>query len=200
MDQQAAPSETYAVVELMGHRVIAGRVQECKRFGAEGVLIDVPQVDGNRPWQTFVAGTSLYALTPCSAAEAERHMRRTFQRPPEYLAILPPAAAPAQDESGDQEDMDFLSDVVGALERLLDFPGGYVECLRFRLEFDPQSDTYIVKEGEDAVEGGYLTYTEIFRSANLAEALTHTRPGWADENKEPEEEEDWDDDETEQDY
>jgi hypothetical protein len=52
----------WAVIELMGHVRIAGRVSEVDRYGSKVGRIDVPQADGTFITQ-FFGGSSLYRET-----------------------------------------------------------------------------------------------------------------------------------------
>ena len=62
------PFKGWAVLELMGHRRLAGYVQEVQIAGAGMLRIDVPAADGEAT--QFVSPSSLYALTPCTEATA----------------------------------------------------------------------------------------------------------------------------------
>jgi hypothetical protein len=62
------PFKGWAILELMGHRRLAGFVQEVTLAGAGMLRIDVPGKDGNAT--QFFSPSSVYALTPCSEATA----------------------------------------------------------------------------------------------------------------------------------
>lgn len=65
----AAPEGDYAVVELLGHRTIAGRVSEVERFGAK--FLSVEPIYQN--WlldPVLIGGGSIYQFTSCSALAA----------------------------------------------------------------------------------------------------------------------------------
>jgi hypothetical protein len=69
------PAETapepavFAIVELMGHVRIAGRLTEEERFGAKMGRLDIPQPDGSFVTQHF-GGGSVYRITYCDEATA----------------------------------------------------------------------------------------------------------------------------------
>lgn len=58
--------EGFAIVELMGHVRLAGRVSPAPMFGTELLRIDIPDREGAGYTTQFVSGSSLYRLTPCS--------------------------------------------------------------------------------------------------------------------------------------
>jgi hypothetical protein len=78
--------EQWAIVELMGHVKIAGRVTEEERFGAKLGRVDIPNGD------TFVTqyfnGSSLYRLTP-TTEEIARSVAKSNQPSPVYRWELP---------------------------------------------------------------------------------------------------------------
>jgi hypothetical protein len=57
--------EQYAIVELFGHQVIAGKVSE-EVIGGQGfVRVDVPAIDGQDAFTKFYGAGAIYAITPC---------------------------------------------------------------------------------------------------------------------------------------
>lgn len=54
----------WAILELMGHRRLAGYVSEQQVAGAAFVRIDVPAPDGADATQ-FYSPSSVYCITPC---------------------------------------------------------------------------------------------------------------------------------------
>ena len=95
--ETAAAPEEWAIVELMGHRSLAGRIQEVTRFGAQMLRVDRPFDDGS--WSTtFHGGVSIYQVTPCTEAVARETLRYASDpRPVAPLAhrIEAPRQAPA---------------------------------------------------------------------------------------------------------
>lgn len=53
--------EGWAILELMGHRRLAGYVQEADQYGARMVRIDIPT---EPPATQFYGGNAIYCLTP----------------------------------------------------------------------------------------------------------------------------------------
>lgn len=58
--------EQFAIVELFGHQVIAGKVSEQVIGGQGFVRVDVPPVDGEEGFTKFYGAGAIYALTPCN--------------------------------------------------------------------------------------------------------------------------------------
>jgi len=63
--------DEWALVELMGHQRIAGRVTEAEIGGCKFVRVDVPESDdGRQPMTKFLGPASIYAITPMSEESA----------------------------------------------------------------------------------------------------------------------------------
>lgn len=72
--------DSWAIVELMGHVRIAGRVSEVEVFGGKMGRIDVPV--GADAWATqFFTGQSVYRITPCGEVEARAVAAANQPRP-----------------------------------------------------------------------------------------------------------------------
>ena len=56
--------DEWCVLELMGHRRLAGRVREVQLAGAGFLRLDIPATDGHGPQTQYVAPGSVYALHP----------------------------------------------------------------------------------------------------------------------------------------
>lgn len=69
----------WAIVELMGHVRMAGRVSEAPMFGTALLRIDIP--DGDSYTTQFASGGSIYRLTPCNE-EVARAIARGGQPAP----------------------------------------------------------------------------------------------------------------------
>lgn len=65
------PGDTWAIVELMGHVKIAGKLTEVERFGAKMGRLDIPTADGFVT--QFFGGSSVYRITPVSE-DVARHV------------------------------------------------------------------------------------------------------------------------------
>lgn len=63
MEQNGEKFNTWAIVELMGHRKIGGRVTEQIIAGAPLLRIDVPEVSGQPGFTQFYGPSSIYMAT-----------------------------------------------------------------------------------------------------------------------------------------
>jgi len=97
------PEGDYAIVEILGHRTLVGRVSEVERFGSKLMQIE-PIWRGALIDPVMVSGGSIYFYTPCSrTVAAERAPDAAYQLPPPVRAVMPPAllAAPESDAGWD---------------------------------------------------------------------------------------------------
>jgi hypothetical protein len=79
----------WAVLELMGHRRLGGKVTATTLAGAPVLRIDVPSADG-KAWATqFYAPHAMYALTP-TTEEIARSVAKSNQPSPVYRFELAP--------------------------------------------------------------------------------------------------------------
>lgn len=96
-DQRVPEFEGWAVVELMGHRRLAGYVREASAFGTALLRLDVPGEDDGATYATqYYGGGSIYAVTPCTEEIARAIARRTRETPEAVAYALP---APKRCES-----------------------------------------------------------------------------------------------------
>ncbi len=103
--------EGFAIVELMGHVRMAGQVREVEQFGTKMLQLDVPGLDDCdvKPFTTFVAGASLYRVTPTTEEIAKGVVRAQRPRPvqPYDVDMGRPRIAPVSDaETVDDDDND----------------------------------------------------------------------------------------------
>jgi hypothetical protein len=76
VNQSTEQFETWGVLELMGHKKLAGRISEAQIAGSSLLRIDVPEL-GQRPSFTQYYGVgSVYCLTPTSKAVARQVVGR----------------------------------------------------------------------------------------------------------------------------
>jgi hypothetical protein len=100
------PAGEYAIVEVLGHRTIVGRVEEVERFGTKLMSIE-PLFQGQLLAAVLIGGSSIYQFTPCSAdVAALRQPKENWQLPASIRAALPPEMLPAP-EHEDVEEADF---------------------------------------------------------------------------------------------
>jgi hypothetical protein len=96
------PLETWAVVELMGHVRIAGRVTEEEKFGGKLGRLDIPTEDGGFVTQYFGA-SSVYRLTIVSE-EAARAVATNSRVEPVHSWELPKQLVAAREPQQHDED------------------------------------------------------------------------------------------------
>jgi len=99
--------ETWAVVEVMGHRLFAGLVTEQAIGGVSFVRLDVPEVWSGTvalpPFTKLLGAGSIYAITPCSEQTARAFAAQSRQRAfSEYEA--PRLPAPNEDEKDEKDE------------------------------------------------------------------------------------------------
>ena len=95
--------DTYAIIEVFGHRRLIGRVFEVERYGTKMLRIDIPK-DGDFALgytTQFYGGGSVFSETPCDLDTVKRHYGRL--RPP-------PAALAYRDPEDDEDDSSHLGD------------------------------------------------------------------------------------------
>lgn len=69
--QEQTTFEGWAVLELMGHRRLVGKLSEATIAGASFLRIDIPGADGQETTQ-FYAPSAVYAITPTTEELARR--------------------------------------------------------------------------------------------------------------------------------
>lgn len=81
---ETKPFESWAIVEVMGHRQFAGFVSEQAIGGASFVRVDVPEVKAGEdvlPGFTKLLGAgSIYAISPCTEETARAYAAQSRQR------------------------------------------------------------------------------------------------------------------------
>lgn len=106
------PFEGWAILEIMGHRQVAGLVREVSVFGAQMARVDIPEAPAveeewtapegslNR-WRVrdaqpaipaftqFYGGASVFCMTPVTEAVARSAAARFRQAPPKALDVAP---------------------------------------------------------------------------------------------------------------
>lgn len=64
MEAEKTPFNQWCILELMGHRRLAGRVTEAEIAGKSFLRLDVPHKEGDGYTTQFYAPDSVYAITP----------------------------------------------------------------------------------------------------------------------------------------
>jgi len=96
-----APFAGWTILELLGHRRLAGWLTEAQIAGASFLRLDIPSPDGPTTASQYYSPGSVYAITPTSEATA-RLVARTCQPAPVQRWELPALqTSPGRDEQVD---------------------------------------------------------------------------------------------------
>lgn len=104
-----AKLETWAIVELMGHKVMAGHVEEVEIAGQGFIRLDVPAVEGQQQFTKLLNPSAIYAVTPTDEPTAMRAAGALREKPIHHYA-LQAAALTAGDDEGELIDAEFSDD------------------------------------------------------------------------------------------
>ena len=133
MASSAEPFEGWAILEIMGHRQVAGLVREVNVFGAQMARVDIPDVPAveerwSHPEGTpgrylvrdtqpaipgftqFYGGGSVFCMTPVTEAVARAAAARFRQAPPKALDIAPSSRQLGAADDDDLEDAEVIGD------------------------------------------------------------------------------------------
>ena len=101
--------EGWAIVELMGHRRLAGLVSEAVQYGVPMLRLDVPGPSGTPLATQFYGGAALYCVTP-TTEEIARAVAASSRPAPVQRWELPAATTergsgmPVRGDAEDDED------------------------------------------------------------------------------------------------
>ena len=103
--------EAHALVELMGHARIAGKVSEETIAGVAMLRVDVPNTDGREAYTKFYSAGAVYCITPCDEATAQLAADQ-FNVPPisPYILRMPESPALAEKFNGADDFEDRFED------------------------------------------------------------------------------------------
>jgi len=97
--QTVTTFEAWAILELFGHNILAGKVSEQIIAGQGFLRIDVPDVDSQKGFTKFYGPKAIYSLTPTDEATARAAARRMRAVPIEPWKInLPQIAEHTEDD------------------------------------------------------------------------------------------------------
>lgn len=100
------PDGNYAIVELLGHRTLIGRIEEVERFGTKMIQVE-PVYQARLLGLVLHGGSAIYGLTPCSRElAASKGATSRWQLPEAIRAQLPVEALPAPEEAEVADDDD----------------------------------------------------------------------------------------------
>jgi hypothetical protein len=107
--------EGWAIVELFGHRRLAGHVSEASLAGGKFVRLDVPGKDGATAATQFYNPSAIYALTPTSEETARRVAAMAQPAPVQQWELPQLPARPIADDDrngeGDATERDLDDDL-----------------------------------------------------------------------------------------
>ena len=86
--------DQWAIVELMGHRKLAGRVSEQIIAGTPLLRIDVPDTPGVPGFTTYYGAAVIYSLTPTAEQICIAYATAHRERPIQAYELKQLAAAP----------------------------------------------------------------------------------------------------------
>lgn len=103
----ADPTHEYAIVEIMGHRKLVGRISEVERYGVKFLRVEPMFAGSVMGVETFVQPGSIFCLTPIEHATAVRYAPTERYNLPDVIAAASAhlLALPSPDEDEEQEDM-----------------------------------------------------------------------------------------------
>jgi hypothetical protein len=99
-------SEMWAMVELMGHVKMAGRISEESHFGTVLLRCDVPNGDGY--FTQFYGGSAIYRITPISEEVARAFAARSQPEPVRPYELMLPAPSNGYEDIEEGYDPDGL--------------------------------------------------------------------------------------------
>jgi len=96
--------EGWAILELMGHRRLAGYVSECAVAGTKLLRIDVPDASGKDVLTQMYGPQAIYCLTP-TTEEVVRRLAELNRPEPVHPCELPASQIPQRVDDSDLYDL-----------------------------------------------------------------------------------------------
>jgi hypothetical protein len=98
--EQRERYEGWAILELMGHRRLAGYLREQEIGGASFLRIDIPSADGEPAATQYYAPAAVYCITPTTEAMVKEIARINRPEPVTRweLRALPATTSPNDDD------------------------------------------------------------------------------------------------------
>ncbi len=90
--------EQFAIVELFGHNIIAGKVSEQVIGGQGFVRVDVPATDHQPAFTKFYGAGAIYAITPTDEPTMLAAVQGLQQKPVEQWKLNLPQLSVLSDE------------------------------------------------------------------------------------------------------
>lgn len=96
-----APWAEWCIVELLGHRRLAGHVREVQLAGTGFLRLDIPEANGDPARTQFIAPGSVYALHPVDETTA-RAAAAAWRPAPVQRWELPALTSREHEETDDE--------------------------------------------------------------------------------------------------
>ncbi len=109
MSEDKQGFDGWAILELMGHVRLAGRITEESHFGVALGRIDIPTAAGDGYTTQYFGGASIYRLTPTTEEIARSVAAHSQPRPVQSWELPRPQALEAEQADRD-EDEQLLND------------------------------------------------------------------------------------------
>jgi len=93
--------EQFAIVELFGHQIIAGKVSEQVIGGQGFVRVDVPTTAAQEGFTKFYGAGAVYAITPCDEETMHAAVSGLRQKPIDVWKLHLQLAAPREEDEDD---------------------------------------------------------------------------------------------------
>lgn len=72
----AGEGDSFAIIEIMGHQRIAGKVREVSRAGVQMLEVEVPAIDGRPSYVRRFSGAAIFSETPVTEDLVMAFLRR----------------------------------------------------------------------------------------------------------------------------
>jgi len=92
--------EQWAIVEIMGHQRLAGKVSEQAIGGASFIRVDVPEVAGCQPFTKLLGSSAIYAITITDEETARAAAGYFQQKPMDEWSARQMLSLPEPEQSG----------------------------------------------------------------------------------------------------
>jgi hypothetical protein len=106
MSNEQKSFENWAILELLGHVRLAGRVTEESHFGVALGRIDIPTAAGDGYTTQYFGGSSIYRLTPTTEEIARSVAAHSQPRPVQSWELPVRTAITAEQAGPDEPDDD----------------------------------------------------------------------------------------------
>jgi hypothetical protein len=98
--------DQFAVVELFGHQVIAGKVSEQVIGGQGFVRVDVPAIEGQEAFTKFYGAGAIYAITPCDEETALLSVMGLKRKPIDVWKLNLPQLTVKQERDDEDDELE----------------------------------------------------------------------------------------------